>query len=525
MDTVKYIIDNFESIYKETSLPVVLFDDKAKILKANQAFLDLAGASADDIKSLVMTSFFKDLCPAFSRGLIMEGLPDRTTTFSNLEGRIISVHIYYSRLTSKTGNHDTALGFIINSTDIHNAIKQIRELVIENKKLKEQQTGKTEDTVLSEKVNLEKSLIDARIFVDSLLESCGDGIFTMNNEGRVIQANESFAKMLGKDIKQIIGKFAYELGVWSGSHKSTTGETIVLDQSYNDYQIEMAGKIQKMTEGIGDKVENWEYYMFNSKDELVPVELTASIIKNEEGQITGTVASARNLTKKRLAEKELKASRDFLENIIEASHDGIVASRLDGTILLANSQIEKITGFPRNKFIGKKFLDVVQTVSQSAEINHQTMMELNKNKKISFETFIQNKNGDTVYLEHGLALVKDTKTGTDIAVSIIRDITENKKAAQELQKAYQFRNNFFTNITHAFRTPLTLSIGPLEGILRGEFGKTGKDLSSQLAISLRNSKQLLKLINQLLDISQCEFRKKQNDICGKGSEKADFIHS
>ena len=40
--------------------------------------------------------------------------------------------------------------------------------------------------------------------------------------------------------------------------------------------------------------------------------------------------------------------------MIEASHDCIVVARLDGTILLANSQIEKITGFPSEQFIGNK---------------------------------------------------------------------------------------------------------------------------------------------------------------------------
>ncbi len=504
MDTVKQIVDNFDTTYRETSLPVVLFDDDAKILKANQAFLDLAKASSDDQRSLAITSFLKDLCPAFSNRIIMDGLPDHNTSFTNLEGKTIPTHIYYSKLTGKTGRHNTALGFIIDLTNMHRAIDQIHELIFENRKLKEQQAGKTENTVLSEKLNLEKSLVDTRIFVDSLLDSCGDGIIAINNNGRITQANDSFAKMLGKKKEQITGKFAYELGVWEGCHKSTTGETIVLDQQYVDYQIKMVGKIQKLLDGFGDKIENWEYYMFNSNNELVPIELTASVVKNKEGQITGTVTSARDLTKKRIAEKELRASRDFLENIIEASHDGIVASKLDGTILLANSQIEKITGFPKNEFIGNKFLDVVKTVNQSATIGHQTMMELNQNKKISFETFIQNRNGDTVYLEHGIALVKDTETDTDIAVSVIRDITEKRKAAQELQKAYNFRNRFFTSITHAFRTPLTLLIGPLEGILRGEFGKTGRDISNQLAISLRNSKQLLKLINQLLDFSQSE---------------------
>jgi PAS domain S-box-containing protein len=519
MDTVKYLTDNFESIYENASLPVIMFDNKANLIRANQAFLDLAGASETEIKSLAMTSLFKNLKPAFERELIMDYQPDHTTSLSTLEGHTIPVRIYYSKLINDTGTQDTVLSFIINITDIHNSIEQIRELDFENRKFKEQLTGKTEDTVLSEKINLEKNLIDTRIFVDSLLESYGDGIIIMDCNGKILQSNESFTKMLGKSKEQITGKLVYEIGGWSGEHISTTGETIMLDQSYTDYQTSMVEKIQKLIEGAVDKVENWEYYMLNSEDKLVPLELTVSAIKNEEGNITATVASARDLTKKRIAEKELKASRDFLENIIEASHDCIVVSRLDGTILLANSQIEKITGFSKEEFIGSKFSDIVKTVNPSAELHSRTMEELNKNSKISFETFIKNKNGDMVYLEHGIALIHDEKDNDTLAVSIIRDITEKKKAAQKLQDAYQFRNKFFTNITHAFRTPLTLLIGPLEGILRGEFGKTGKELDNQLAISLRNSKQLLKLINQLLDFSQVESGRKKMTFVEKDLEK------
>jgi len=519
METAEYLVNNFEKIYDRISLPVIQFDNKANLLKANQAFLDLAKASRSDIKSLTMTSLFKDLRPSFEHGLIMENVPDYTTSLTTLEGNTLSIRLYYSKLNGNTGRPVTALGFIIDITDNHKAIEQIQKLALENKKLKEQQTNKNEDLVISEKIDLEKNLIDTRIFVDSLLESCGDGIIIMDTNGKIIQANDSFAKMLVKSRKEIAGKFVYELGGWSGNHKSTTGETIVLDQSYNDYQLKMVEKMQKMVEGSDNKIENWEYYMFNSKDELVPVELTASVIKDEEGYITGTVASARDLTKKRLSEKEIKASRDFFENVIEASHDCIVVARLDGIILLANSQIEKITGFPKEQFIGNKFTDIVKTVNQSTEFSHEAMSMLNTNRKISFETFIQDINGDTVYLDHGIALIKNTDGDKDLAVSIIRDITEKKKAAQELQKAYQFRNTFFTNITHAFRTPLTLSIGPLEGILSGEFGKTGKDINNQLAISLRNSKQLLKLINQLLDFSQSESGKRKMTFVEKDLER------
>ena len=149
MDTVKYLTDNFEAIYENASLPVILFDNKANLIRANQAFLNLAGASGTKIKSLSMTSLFKNLKPAFDRELIIDYQPDHTTSLSTLEGHTIPVRIYYSKLINDTGTQDTALSFIIDITDIHNSIEQIRALGVENRKFKEQLTGKTEDTVLS----------------------------------------------------------------------------------------------------------------------------------------------------------------------------------------------------------------------------------------------------------------------------------------------------------------------------------------------------------------------------------------
>lgn len=84
---------------------------------------------------------------------------------------------------------------------------------------------------------------------------------------------------------------------------------------------------------------------------------------------------------------------------------------------------------------------------------------------------------------------------------------EKKKTeaqAKELLKLNKAKSQFFTNITHEFRTPLTLIIGPLQRLLR-----TGNDISfeeAQLEIEriLRSSYRLQRLIDQLLDVSKLE---------------------
>ncbi|KPL10919.1 MAG: hypothetical protein AMS26_21035, partial [Bacteroides sp. SM23_62] len=73
--------------------------------------------------------------------------------------------------------------------------------------------------------------------------------------------------------------------------------------------------------------------------------------------------------------------------------------------------------------------------------------------------------------------------------------------AEKLREVDQMKSRFFANISHEFRTPLTLIKGPVKQILDGEFAGNLKD---QCKMILRNSDRLLKLINQILDLSKLE---------------------
>ncbi|HAA11088.1 MAG TPA: hypothetical protein DCE41_05050 [Cytophagales bacterium] len=74
----------------------------------------------------------------------------------------------------------------------------------------------------------------------------------------------------------------------------------------------------------------------------------------------------------------------------------------------------------------------------------------------------------------------------------------------ELTKAQELsdvKSRFFANISHEFRTPLTLILGPLRSLLKGTFHGDPKD---QYRVMLRNGERLLNLINQILELSKVE---------------------
>ena len=81
---------------------------------------------------------------------------------------------------------------------------------------------------------------------------------------------------------------------------------------------------------------------------------------------------------------------------------------------------------------------------------------------------------------------------------------EEKKRAEALAEIDRVKTAFFSNVSHEFRTPLTLMLGPLEDVLGNAHGPIPPGAAKDLGISHRNALRLLKLANTMLDFSRIE---------------------
>ncbi len=108
-------------------------------------------------------------------------------------------------------------------------------------------------------------------------------------------------------------------------------------------------------------------------------------------------------------------------------------------------------------------------------------------------------------------------------------VTEGeKKRADMLEEIDRAKTAFFSNVSHEFRTPLTLMIGTLEDVLAGKNMPAAE--REQLDVAHRNSLRLLKLVNSLLDFSRIEAGRAQaryqpTDLAALTSELASNFRS
>jgi len=90
------------------------------------------------------------------------------------------------------------------------------------------------------------------------------------------------------------------------------------------------------------------------------------------------------------------------------------------------------------------------------------------------------------------------------AVSNARAYEAERRRAEALAELDRAKTDFFSNVSHEFRTPLTLMLGPLEDALAATDEPLAPRQSERLGMAHRNSLRLLKLVNTLLDFSRIE---------------------
>ena len=489
----------------ETALEgIYQLDSSGNFIFVNDAFTEILGYTREELLGKSALTVIPEQewkkATAVSEGMSPEK-PSRGE-FAHKHKLGHEVPVYYSMIQQKKqGQIKGFTGTIIDNTRRQQAEIALKKAHDELEKRIEERTAELKAAneslkqEITERKLAEESVKRAENRLNNIIESSLDGIAVSDSLGYVTKANSAFLNMIGYEEQEILGKHIMEITVTEeGTYESTTGELIAITEEF----VVLQWKIVENFFEAG-ALTNWDSYYLRKDKKIVPVEVNLSYAYDEHGAIIGSVGINRDITERKKAEGKLKEARDFLENVFKTSADGIILTDPQGKITRVNEAVEKILGYTQEEL-------QEMHLSQLGNFDDTFCLWLRKNMvgKLfedgvykEFEALWKRKDGKLISFELNAALLRNREGDVIGRVICARDISERKKI-QEME----MKNAFIANISHEFRTPLTLSIGPLEGLLRGEYGYIGTGAKDQIGLALRNNRRQLKLINQLLEFTR-----------------------
>jgi PAS domain S-box-containing protein len=205
-----------------------------------------------------------------------------------------------------------------------------------------------------------------------------------------------------------------------------------------------------------------------------------------------------------------------LTSIVHSSNEAILGLTLDGVITNWNTGAERLYGYAAADVMGRT-LDQVVPSERRQEIQ-EARERVGRGDVIEpFETVRVRKDGSRIHVFLSLSPIRDD-THRIVGISAIgRDITEQRRAEEiehrnrELQmanhraeEASQMKDDFLAHMSHELRTPLHGIIGFSEFLVDEKVGALNPTQKEFLNDVLNSARHLLKLINNVLDLSKVE---------------------
>ncbi|MFH0812445.1 MAG: PAS domain S-box protein [Pseudomonadota bacterium] len=156
-------------------------------------------------------------------------------------------------------------------------------------------------------------------------------------------------------------------------------------------------------------------------------------VRDDQGALIGYLEISRDVTERKRLEWELKETKDYLENILESSVDGIITTDVRGVITYLNRGMEEILQAKKEEYIGTHVSSLyLDGIAEARKI----MSILRRDQKFNnYELTLVDRERREIPINTSAALLKNFKGETIGTVGIFKDMTEKKKLEADLRKA------------------------------------------------------------------------------------------
>ncbi len=251
-------------------------------------------------------------------------------------------------------------------------------------------------------------------FLNSILESATQyAIMALDFKGQIMEFNKGAERLFGWSKQQVVGK-------------ENIAITIPPEEIERGIQKKIAARTR--TEGLCEI----EMERVRKDGSRFPAHSVVTAMMDPEGRISGFVEIVGDLTRRRLLEKELRETKEFLENVMASSVDGIVTTDLKGHITFLNRGMEEMLGFSKAELLGTHISRLYVKGIQEAR---QIMEILRSQQRVeNYEMQILRKDQEVLSIINSASLLRDGEGNVIGTVGVFKDLTQQKKLEAKLKE-------------------------------------------------------------------------------------------
>jgi PAS domain S-box-containing protein len=238
-----------------------------------------------------------------------------------------------------------------------------------------------------------------------------------------------------------------------------------------------------------------------------PVEVSSRVVTMEGSEYYQTIT--RDITDRKSVENTLKESENRFRKIFEESPFAMLISGIDFSILQANLSFRDFIGYTEEELKSLTFKDF--THSDYVGGDEISLLNLVAGKIPVYHTekkYIR-KDGSLVWGSTTVSIIRNNEGEAKFFLVMIKDITSQKKATEELviakekaEESDRLKTAFLHNVSHEIRTPMNAIIG--FSTLLNEPDVTDEERHQYIDIIFQSGSQLLSIINDIVDIANFE---------------------
>jgi two-component system CheB/CheR fusion protein len=266
----------------------------------------------------------------------------------------------------------------------------------------------------------------------------------------------------------------------------------------------------------GQRVENVEAVRVRKDGTVVDVSITVSPIHDSDGAMAGASAIARNISQLKSIQRELVEREGRIRLLLESTAEAIFGLGPDGLCTFVNPACARMLGFSSaDDLIGCQIHPLIHPDHAEEDCQIYSVLVTGKGAHSDDEVF-RRADGSSFMCEYWSYPIRRAGRTSGVVVTFL-DITDRKRAEEEIRTGARRREEFLAMLSHELRNPLSAVVSAARVMRSDNVKPVAIDRARQIVE--RQSRHMARLLDDLLDVSRItrggiELRKEDVDLRG-----------